>query len=134
MLVSFTHILSIEMFEHMKNYPLLFAKLSRWLRPKGKVFIHVFVHKDMPYEFEEGDGWMSKTFFSGGTMPSVSQRACGTDDDCMHGLLSLILPSQPPARPIHLLPKRPLPSQFLVHPRNSLRPNVGNLVEIARRS
>ncbi len=56
----------------MKSYPTLFHKLSTWLKPKGKVFIHVFVHKDMPYHFEEGDGWMSKTFFSGGTMPSVS--------------------------------------------------------------
>lgn len=67
----FTHILSIEMFEHMKGYPALFAKLATWLQPGGKVFIHVFCHKDTPYDFEENDGWMSKNFFSGGTMPSV---------------------------------------------------------------
>jgi hypothetical protein len=60
------------MFEHMKGYPQLFAKIATWLKPKGKVFIHVFVHKDTPYEFEDDDGWMSKHFFSGGTMPSVS--------------------------------------------------------------
>lgn len=68
----FTHVLSIEMFEHMKGYPALFAKLATWLQPGGKVFIHVFCHKDTPYDFEENDGWMSKNFFSGGTMPSVS--------------------------------------------------------------
>ncbi|KAI5452573.1 hypothetical protein NCC49_000734 [Naganishia albida] len=68
---QFTHVLSIEMFEHMKGYPALFAKLSTWLQPGGKVFIHVFCHRDTPYEFEEDDGWMSKTFFSGGTMPSL---------------------------------------------------------------
>ncbi|KAJ9099862.1 hypothetical protein QFC21_003866 [Naganishia friedmannii] len=68
---QFTHILSIEMFEHMKGYPALFAKLATWLQPGGKVFIHVFCHKDTPYDFEENDGWMSKHFFSGGTMPSL---------------------------------------------------------------
>lgn len=68
---QFTHILSIEMFEHMKGYPALFAKCATWLKPKGKMFIHVFCHKDTPYDFEEGDGWMAKTFFSGGTMPSL---------------------------------------------------------------
>lgn len=71
-LSRFTHVLSIEMFEHMKGYPHLFAKVATWLKPRGKVFIHVFVHKDTPYEFEDDDGWMSKHFFSGGTMPSVS--------------------------------------------------------------
>ncbi len=48
------------MFEHMKNYPKLFAKCATWLKQGGKMFIHVFCHRDMPYEFEEGDGWMSK--------------------------------------------------------------------------
>lgn len=55
----------------MKGYPALFAKVATWLKPQGKVFIHVFCHRSMPYEFEEDDGWMSKTFFSGGTMPSL---------------------------------------------------------------
>lgn len=64
--------MSIEMFEHMKGYPTLFAKVATWLKPQGKMFIQVFVHKDTPYEFEDDDGWMSKHFFSGGTMPSVS--------------------------------------------------------------
>jgi cyclopropane fatty-acyl-phospholipid synthase-like methyltransferase len=67
----FTHILSIEMFEHMKAYPTLFAKVATWLTPKGLLFIHIFCHRDTPYHFEEDDGWMAQTFFSGGTMPSM---------------------------------------------------------------
>lgn len=71
LLFRFTHIMSIEMFEHMKAYPVLFKKVSTWLKPSGLVFIHIFCHKDSPYHFEEGDGWMAQTFFSGGTMPSL---------------------------------------------------------------
>ncbi|KAK0551356.1 hypothetical protein OC846_003317 [Tilletia horrida] len=76
---TFDRILSIEMFEHMKNYSLLFEKVSRWLKPlsaapspqdPSKLFIHIFCHKTTPYNFEEDDGWMAKNFFSGGTMPS----------------------------------------------------------------
>ncbi|KAI8972236.1 S-adenosyl-L-methionine-dependent methyltransferase [Trametes punicea] len=70
----FDRILSIEMFEHMKNYKLLMAKVASWLRPNGPdeslFFVHIFCHKTTPYHFEEGDGWMAQTFFSGGTMPS----------------------------------------------------------------
>ena len=53
----------------MKNYELLMAKVSRALKPSGKLFVHIFAHKTTPYDFEEG--WMSTHFFSGGTMPSV---------------------------------------------------------------
>ncbi len=67
----FTHIMSIEMFEHMKAYPTLFKKVSTWLKPQGLVFIHIFCHRTTPYHFEENDGWMAQTFFSGGTMPSL---------------------------------------------------------------
>ncbi|KZT40542.1 S-adenosyl-L-methionine-dependent methyltransferase [Sistotremastrum suecicum HHB10207 ss-3] len=74
---DFDRILSIEMFEHMKNYEALFRKISTWLRPdspasrhQSLLFVHIFCHKDTPYHFEEGDGWMAQTFFSGGTMPS----------------------------------------------------------------
>ncbi|CZR58925.1 related to N-methyltransferase [Phialocephala subalpina] len=66
---SFDRVVSIEMFEHMKNYELLMAKVSRALKPSGKLFVHIFSHKDSPYDFE--DGWMSTHFFSGGTMPSA---------------------------------------------------------------
>ncbi|TLD24976.1 hypothetical protein PspLS_05777 [Pyricularia sp. CBS 133598] len=66
---TFDRVVSIEMFEHMKNYELLMAKVSRALRPGGKLFVHIFAHKDSPYDFEEG--WMSTHFFTGGTMPST---------------------------------------------------------------
>jgi len=66
---SFDRIVSIELFEHMKNYELLMAKISRALKPSGKLFVHIFAHKTTPYDFEEG--WMSTHFFSGGTMPSA---------------------------------------------------------------
>lgn len=52
----------------MKNYKLLLAKLSRALKPKGKLFVHIFAHATSPYDFE--DGWMTRHFFRGGTMPS----------------------------------------------------------------
>ncbi|WWC91115.1 uncharacterized protein L201_006056 [Kwoniella dendrophila CBS 6074] len=67
---QFTHIMSIEMFEHMKAYGTLFKKVSTWLQPGGKLFIHIFCHRTQPYHFESDDGWMAQTFFSGGTMPS----------------------------------------------------------------
>ncbi|TQS33052.1 hypothetical protein Golomagni_06618, partial [Golovinomyces magnicellulatus] len=66
---SFDRVVSIEMFEHMKNYELLMAKVSRALKAEGKLFVHIFAHKSTPYDFE--DGWMATHFFSGGTMPSV---------------------------------------------------------------
>jgi|SRR3569833_88047 len=56
------------MFEHMKNYELLMAKVARALKPGGKLFVHIFAHKDTPYDYEEG--WMTTHFFTGGTMPS----------------------------------------------------------------
>jgi len=65
---SFAHQKTPKMFEHMKNYGLLMAKVARTLRPGGKLFVHIFAHKDSPYHFEEG--WMSTHFFTGGTMPS----------------------------------------------------------------
>ncbi|KAK8843991.1 hypothetical protein IAR55_006784 [Kwoniella newhampshirensis] len=67
---QFTHILSIEMFEHMKAYSLLFKKVSTWLASQGLLYIHIFAHRSQPYHFESDDGWMAQTFFSGGTMPS----------------------------------------------------------------
>lgn len=65
----FDRVVSVELFEHMKNYELLMAKISRALKPKGKLFVHIFAHKTTPYDFE--DGWMSTHFFTGGTMPSA---------------------------------------------------------------
>ena len=65
----FDRVVSIELFEHMKNYDLLLKKVHRALKPGGKLFVHIFAHKSTPYDFE--GGWMSEHFFTGGTMPSA---------------------------------------------------------------
>ena len=68
----YDRVVSVEMFEHMRNYRVLYAKVARWLKPKGKFFKHIFVHRNTPYAFEvqSEDDWMSQYFFSGGIMPS----------------------------------------------------------------
>ncbi|HNB21198.1 MAG TPA: cyclopropane-fatty-acyl-phospholipid synthase family protein [Candidatus Melainabacteria bacterium] len=70
--LEFDRIVSVEMFEHLKNYRAMFAKVSRWLRPDGKLFIHIFTHKHFAYHYEDKDGtdWLTRNFFEGGTMPS----------------------------------------------------------------
>lgn len=68
----FDRVVSVEMFEHMRNHKQLLSKISRWLRPSGKLFVHIFCHRQWPYLFEtEGEhNWMGRYFFSGGMMPS----------------------------------------------------------------
>jgi len=68
----FDRVVSVEMFEHMRNYELLLRKIASWMRPDAKLFVHIFCHKEYAYLFEaEGeDNWMGKHFFSGGIMPS----------------------------------------------------------------
>ena len=69
---SVDRVVSVEMLEHMKNYQTLFQKVSKWLKDKGKFFVHIFSHSFAAYHFEvksETD-WMSKHFFSGGMMPA----------------------------------------------------------------
>jgi len=68
----FDRIVSVEMFEHLRNWPQAFANVARWLKPQGRFFMHVFAHREAPYPFEVRDAsdWMSKYFFSGGMMPS----------------------------------------------------------------
>jgi cyclopropane-fatty-acyl-phospholipid synthase len=68
----FDRIVSIEMFEHMKNYQQLLKKVAGWLTPGGKLFIHIFTHKTFAYHYEDTDGndWLTRHFFTGGTMPS----------------------------------------------------------------
>ena len=70
---DFDRIVSVEMFEHLRNHTAMFARLARWLRPGGSVFIHVFCHRRFAYPFEsDGAGnWMGRHFFSGGLMPSL---------------------------------------------------------------
>ena len=69
---TFDRIVSVEMFEHMRNYPELMRRVAGWLKPGGKLFVHIFCHKSLAYPFsDEGDDdWMARHFFSGGIMPS----------------------------------------------------------------
>jgi cyclopropane-fatty-acyl-phospholipid synthase len=69
----FDRIVSIEMFEHLRNYGELFARLTRWLSPGGKLFVHVFCHERYAYPFEDegASDWMARHFFTGGVMPSA---------------------------------------------------------------
>ena len=68
----FHRVVSVEMFEHMRNYRELFRRVHDWLHPGGRFFMHIFCHRTTAYEFvdEGADDWMSRHFFSGGIMPS----------------------------------------------------------------
>lgn len=68
----FDRVVSVEMFEHMRNWRELLRRVSEWLRPGGKLLIHVFCHREMAYEFQAGGAtdWMGRNFFTGGIMPS----------------------------------------------------------------
>jgi len=70
----FDRVVSVEMFEHMRNHSLLFERIAGWLDSRGKFFMHIFVHRSVPYSFEVRgeDDWMSRHFFSGGMMPSAA--------------------------------------------------------------
>ena len=69
---TYDRVVSVEMFEHMRNWQVLYGKVASWLKPNGKFFKHIFVHRNTPYLFEAeyDDDWMSRFFFSGGIMPS----------------------------------------------------------------
>jgi len=69
---QFDRAVSVEMFEHMRNYETLLGRIAGWLRPGGTLFVHIFTHARYAYPFEvrdEGD-WMARHFFTGGIMPS----------------------------------------------------------------
>lgn len=68
----YNRVVSVEMFEHMRNYEKLMQLVSNALKPDGKLFVHIFTHKEYAYKFEVIDetDWMSKYFFTGGIMPS----------------------------------------------------------------
>lgn len=68
----YDRVVSVEMFEHMRNHRELMARIARWLRPSGALFVHIFTHRDFTYPFEVRDDsdWMAKHFFTGGIMPS----------------------------------------------------------------
>jgi cyclopropane-fatty-acyl-phospholipid synthase len=69
---GFDRVVSVEMFEHLRNWPEMFRRVKSWLKPGGRFFMHVFCHRSVPYAFVPDDesDWMSRYFFSGGMMPS----------------------------------------------------------------
>ncbi|MBD8637232.1 class I SAM-dependent methyltransferase [Stenotrophomonas sp. CFBP 13725] len=70
---AFDRAISIEMFEHMRNYDRLLGRIAGWLRSDGALFVHIFVHRTLMYPFETqgDDNWMGRHFFTGGLMPAA---------------------------------------------------------------
>jgi cyclopropane-fatty-acyl-phospholipid synthase len=70
---TYDRCVSIEMFEHMRNYEILLGRIASWLKPGGKLFVHIFCHREVMYPFQvEGeDNWMGRYFFTGGLMPAA---------------------------------------------------------------
>jgi cyclopropane-fatty-acyl-phospholipid synthase len=70
---AFDRVVSIEMFEHMRNYAALLRRIAGWLTADGALFVHVFAHREHAYPFEDAGAsdWMAREFFTGGLMPSA---------------------------------------------------------------
>ncbi|MEO5713906.1 MAG: cyclopropane-fatty-acyl-phospholipid synthase family protein [Luteolibacter sp.] len=68
----FDRVVSVEMFEHMKNYQELMSRISGWLKPGAALFVHIFTHREYAYHYDADgeDDWMARYFFTGGQMPS----------------------------------------------------------------
>ncbi len=69
----FDRVVSVEMFEHMRNYEALLSKIAGWMSPEGRLFVHIFCHRELTYPFEtQGPSdWMAEHFFRGGLMPAA---------------------------------------------------------------
>ncbi len=65
---QFDRVISVEMLEHVRNHAALLEQIARWLKPDGRLFVHVFAHRSTGYVF--GDTWMARRFFTGGVMPA----------------------------------------------------------------
>jgi cyclopropane-fatty-acyl-phospholipid synthase len=68
----YDRVVSVEMFEHMANWRALLGRVKTWLKPDGRLFIHIFTHRTGPYRFDVEDeaDWIAQHFFAGGVMPS----------------------------------------------------------------
>jgi cyclopropane-fatty-acyl-phospholipid synthase len=68
----YDRVVSVEMFEHMRNWSLLLERIAKWLKPDGRLFVHIFTHRRYAYTFDNvgDDNWMGRYFFSGGMMAS----------------------------------------------------------------